>query len=132
MDLKSNLGGGVSIQPGENQSGDGTVNGDWVDCGLLSGPEVFADVALGAITGSPTAVSVVYELQQADDNSGTNAEDCPVKTDVTLDAAKESGIVRAQRSRRWCRVSAAVAFTGGSSPTVDLGGTVRGQLREVG
>lgn len=129
-DLKNNLGGGVSIQPGTNRSGNGTSNGDWVDCGELSGPQVFADCALGAITGSPTAISVVFELQQADDDSGTNAEDCPVKEDVTLEAAKASGFCRAQRSRRYVRVSATATFTGGSSPTVDLGATVRGQLRQ--
>ena len=88
----------------------------------IQGPVQFL-CALGTASGSPTAQSINFELYEADDNSGTNAQKVSVQTEVTLTANKSVGIGRAQTTKPYVKVivnDSDSGFTGGSSPSQDV------------
>lgn len=127
IDPKTSLGGGVSIEPGTNSDG-AITNGDWVDCGDLSvSPKVSALCTTASATGSPTSYTVDFHIEEADDASGTNAQDCAVKSDGQATGDKQQVWATAQRTKQFCRVVADPTFTGGSSPTIDLGASILAQ-----
>lgn len=130
MDLVNQIASKVSIQPGTNNSGlSSDTNGDWVEARDVVGP-VHASCTLGAITGSPTATSVNFEMEEADDSSGTNSQKVSNQDEVTLTAAKQHGMLRGHATKPFVRVIVQAddsSFTAGSSPAVDLGATVQYQ-----
>jgi hypothetical protein len=120
------LEGGVSISPGTNSDASGDVDGSYVDCTGIQGP-VHAEICCGAATGSPTAFSFNFEIWEADDSSGTNAQVCENQIEVTLTADDTRGVGQAHLTKPFARVrclDADNSFTGGSSPTLDLGANI--------
>lgn len=132
-DIDANCQLATSATPGLNQSGDGSPTVTAIDCQAYdtNDPVVQAIVGIGAVTGSPSAVSVAFKIQESDDGS-TGWTDCTdTKGDVTLDAAGEVGVVQALRSKRYVRVLPTAAFTGGTSPAADLAGYIVLRKRET-
>ena len=117
----------VSNKPGTALSGTTANNGEWVDCGDGQGP-VHGNFAVGDATGSPTAYTVTCKLQEADDSSGTGAQDIPVQDSaLVLSSNASSGFVRGRRTKRYVRCVMTPAFTGGSSPTAPVASVVSTQ-----
>jgi len=132
-DLRNNLGGGVSIQPGTNYPDSADVDGDWIDCLDFEGP-IHAECAVASATGSPTAFSINFDLDEADDSSGTGAQKIATQTEVTLTADKTRGIAQGIRTKRYVRVSidsTDSSFTAGTSPAIDTSANVIGQKKIV-
>lgn len=131
FDLVNNLGGGVSIEPGTNFDDSADIEGDWVDCQELEGPvQALCDVA--SATGSPTSFSVNFELWEADDSSGTNAQKVATQQEVTLTADKTFGFLHGLTTKPFCQARVVIAdssFTGGTTPAIDLGATVLAQKK---
>lgn len=97
-----------------------TVNGTAVD---RTGYESCVLQGLvGAATGTPTAVSVTFKLQESADGSTGWAD----VTDASVEATAENSAVEADVNLAgalpYVRVVATVAFTGGTSPTIDVAG----------
>jgi hypothetical protein len=123
-DLRTNLSIKHSIEPGFNQSGDGTKNGDAVDCqGISNDSVVQAAVLNGAATGSPTSYSIDWKIQESDDGS-TGWTDCVQMRETQVTADETPQLLQARRSKRYVRVVAVVAFVNGSTPTIDIGAAV--------
>ena len=105
----------------------GTINGASIDrvAHGLAGSAVIHQVT-GAETGTPTTVSVQTNVQHAPDNStwtnyippgaSTVAETAAV-TAINTDASVAVDLSAAQR---YVRVQTVVAFTGGTSPTIEV------------
>jgi hypothetical protein len=120
-------GGTPGIAP-QSQSGAGTINGTGVD--RLQAAGSFSSCAIagltGAVSGSPTAQSATFKLQDSADNS-TFADYVPpglsAAPTLVLSAANAAGQVGIDLSgaRQYVRVVCTVAFTGGSSPTLLVG-----------
>ena len=118
---------GSFIKPVEGilpQATDGAadVNGAAYDrLGFNSG--VIA-ASVGASTGAPTAVSVVFKLQESDDGSTgwTDVADAS----VTIDAENTIGDVNLKLAgtKQYVRVVATAALTGGTSPTLQIGASL--------
>lgn len=128
-DLRNNLLQGVSIAPGSSYSSGSDVNGDWVDASGIQGPVQFL-CSTGTVSGSPSAQSINFELYEADDNSGTNAQKVSNQTEVTLTADKSVGIGRGQTTKPYVRVvvkNADSSFTGGTSPSQDVAAFILAQ-----
>jgi hypothetical protein len=121
----ANLTGGVSLVP-QSVSGSSAVNGAWVDLGGAQGQPIYADLATGAISGSPTATALAWKLQEADTSAGAGAADITGATS-TLSTASSAAVVQGKRSKRYVRVVVTPAFTAGTSPAVLASATVRGQ-----
>jgi len=122
-DFRTNVAIKHSIEPGFNQSGDGTKNGDTVDCqGTSNDSVVQAAVSNGAATGSPSSYTLDWKIQESDDDSTWS--DCVQNRATQVTADESPQLIQARRSARYVRVVATVAFTGGTSPTLDLGGQI--------
>lgn len=134
-DLRSNLAGGVSLKPGGGPfQAAGNLDGAYVDCNKLAGP-VQAVCLTGDSTGGPTAMSVNFEIWEADDTAGTGAQKCPGQTEATLTGSNAIDVARALRTKRYCRVrviNADSSFTGGSSPKVPVAAAIVGTRQTVG
>lgn len=134
FDLKTNTGGGVSIVPGAVYTPTTDVTGGYVDCTMLEGP-IQADCAVGAATGSPTAISVEFHLEEADDAAGTNNQEVASQTVAVLVAASTNAILTAQTTKPFVRVvldDSGSSLTGGSSPTIPCGVSVIAQKKYPG
>lgn len=126
-DPATHLGGGVSNLPGTALSGTTANNGAWVDLATCHGP-CYGEFLTGTATGSPTSFTVTCKLQQADDSSGTNAEDMPIQSsNLVLSASGANGFVRGTRSRRFVRGVMTPAFVSGTSPTAPVASTVHAE-----
>lgn len=81
-------------------------------------------LALGAISGSPTATSVTIKVQHGDASDGSDMVDVPttayIDSTPTLTTANTNGNFDIDLAglKRYIRVVATVAFTGGTSPAV--------------
>jgi hypothetical protein len=140
-DLKNALVHDVSIAPGTQQAGDGTKNGLWVDMGDSIGP-VHGIFAVGN-SDEYSTFSVTVHLEEADDDSGTGAQDIDgtsVKTSTLASASatdneNQSVVVSANnRSKRYVRAVAVVDGTevsSGASAIVELSAVVAGMKREI-
>lgn len=120
------LGGGVSIAPGANSDLATDVDGGWVSAGDTVGP-VQAICAAGAVTGTPDSFTVTFELWEADDSSGTNAQIVADQRKPTLTAINTYGVLHGQTSKPYVKVKIEAddsSLTGGTSPTLDVGATV--------
>jgi len=114
----------TSIFPAATQAA-GTVNGSSIDRQLHQLPlSCLLHLVLGAVTGAPSATSVVATLQHAPDNATWTAflYDGTHTAQVTGSAATTdyNYAVDLALAYRYLRVSAVVSFTGGSSPSVYL------------
>lgn len=124
QDLKNPFLKGVSISPQESAAA--TVSGDWVDVSDVIGP-VAADYVTGSASGSPTGQSHVVKIREADDDSGTNAQDISGAT-ATVDADGTVTTIQAKnRSKPFVQLQAVITFTGGSTPKNVVSGVVYGQ-----
>lgn len=147
-DLQNALVHGVSIAPGTQQAGDGTKNGSWVDMGESLGP-VHGLVAIGN-TDEYSVFDVSVKLQEADDSSGTNAQDIngtgsdPVGPGVetntiasasATDNENTSVVVTAHnRSKRYVRAVVTINGTelsSGSSAITEISAIVAGFKAKV-
>lgn len=92
----------------------GTTDGAAIDGSGFRSAELF--VHTGAVSGSPTAVSVQVKLQESDDASTWS--DIAGAT-ATLSGANQSGSVAVHSiTKRYLRAVRTVSFTGGTSPAV--------------
>jgi hypothetical protein len=79
----------------------------------------------GAVTGAPTAISVVSTVQDSADNTnwanylfdGVNAATTPAVTAISADGNYSVDLTLA---RRFLRISTVVGFTGGTTPTIGV------------
>jgi hypothetical protein len=123
-----NIGGMVSticsIFPAAASAG--TVNGVSIDRSLHGLPmSATMHTAVGAQTGSPSAMSVVPTLQHSPDGStwsaylpdNVNAAAAPA---LTAAASENEIAINLSAAQRYIRVQAVVGFTGGSSPSAQL------------
>jgi hypothetical protein len=125
IDPATNLGGGNSLKPSTSLSGTTAATGTYVDMRDCHGP-CYGEFAVGSPTGTPDSFAVTCKLKQADASDGTGAEDMPIQSAaLVLDAAGEAGYVRGHRSKRYVAAVATPAFTGGTSPTVNVSANVR-------
>ena len=125
-DMANNVFNAVSLAAAASVAA--TLNGAAVDCTDVDGP-IHAIIHTGASANTPTTVSVVSKLQESDDGSN-NWTDCPSLSSVAaLAAVNSSQIIRAQRTKKYCRTQSALTFTGGSSPTLVVGTSIMGQKR---
>lgn len=125
FDPKTHMLAGVSNKPGTSLSGTTANNGEWVDLGLASvGAKVSASCLCGAVTGSPTSFTATFKIQEADSSGGAGAQDCEVKTDLVLSTSSTQGFATALRTKRYCRVVATPAFSGGAGPTLPVASNV--------
>lgn len=82
--------------------------------------EVTLTGKVGAASGSPSAQSVIYKVQDSADGS-TDWQDVANGTAAALTADGDEVVLRvpsAYNLRRYLRLAAVVSFTGGSSPAI--------------
>lgn len=101
-----------------------TVNGTGVDRLAYGSATLFA--AVGAASGSPSAQSVTYKLQDSADDS-TYAD---ISTETSALAAMTADNATGQLDidltglRQYVRVVATVSLTGGTSPAIPIAATL--------
>ena len=127
-DLTNNMQNSVSI--GGSDESAGTVNGASVDTADIEGP-VQALVNVGEVSGSPSATSVTFSIQESDDGT-TFTDVATTNTTSEITAADTSAVIQAHHDKRYVRVKAVVAFTAGSSPSAIITGNVVGAKRAPG
>lgn len=79
---------------------------------------------VGAASGSPSAQSVIFKVQDSADGS-TDWTDVADGTAAALTADADTVVLRvpsAYNLRRYVRLVAVVSFTGGSSPAIEVAG----------
>ena len=107
----------------------GTVNGTVIERrNFLS---AVANVAIGAVTGSPTATSITYTVQHGTMADGSDMADFDGRGEsvitssaITAANANTSVDIDLEGAHRYIRLVIAVAFTGGTSPAAQLSGSV--------
>jgi len=118
--------GSQIVAPGgvipQNQSGDGTINGaTGIDrTGFHSAKLV---LFVGAVTGTPTSFTVDCNLQESSDDGSADAYADIANSGVTQVTAASTIVeqdIDLADVEKWIRPSIDVAFTGGTSPTVDV------------
>lgn len=138
FDPKSHLGGGVSISPGTEVGHEDEVEGGWIDLGDYSvSPVVSALCQTSAFadeSGDPESYGITFRIQQADTAGGDGDEDCPIQSNFVATGSPapdtQMGWATARRSKRYCRVVAVGAFTGGEGPSLLVGATILAQKYE--
>lgn len=105
----------------------GTVNGAVIDRDGFR--DAVVHLGVGAASGAPTATKVTLKIQHGDAADGSDAVDAVIANVTTV-----SGEVGANGEtylnldllgfKRYIRPVAVVAFTGGTSPAVDVAATV--------
>ncbi len=104
----------------------GTAQGAAIDRFALNNPlSAVLRLSTGAATGAPSARTVDAKLQHSADGS-TGWADLPgaAAPQVTADNGATQVAVNLLGARRFLRVERAVAFTGGTSPTVPVAVTL--------
>jgi hypothetical protein len=93
---------------------------DLVDLGQFHSGQALCH--LGAASGSPTAISVVFTLEECDTLGGTYTAVADVDP-VTLDAENAVGVIdfAPNELKEFARVNVATTLTGGSTPTIPAG-----------
>lgn len=100
----------------------GTINGPSFDRQDFDSAVLHGQV--GAATGTPTTQSVIYKLQDSsDDSTFEDFEDGDIDAIEANDTSAELDL-NLSGARRYVRVVAVVAFTGGTSPTVPIASTL--------
>lgn len=109
-----------SLAP-QSMAASATANGSSVDR-LGASSAVLVGLA-GAATGTPTGVSVTYKIQDSADGS-TFADVTSITDDVELTAVSSAVELDVDLTglRRYIRVVATTALTGGTTPTILVAG----------
>lgn len=97
----------------------GTINGAGIDRRGFESCTLFAST--GDIAGSPTATTVDIKLQDSADNSTFADLTGAALTQITAADTLEQKDIDLSGAKRYIRIVRVVAFTGGISPTVDVG-----------
>lgn len=100
------------------QSLGASANGAGVDMGGNSFDSAFALVSVGAITGTPTSVTVKFEESDASD-FGSGVTDMLGGAAVTV-TQNTAHTFQLERRKRYARM--VVTITGGTTPTVIIAG----------
>jgi len=127
-DLRNNARADASIPPDESYSSS-DVNGTWVDMSAISGPVSFC-CQVGSASGSPSAFSINFYLEEADDSSGTNGAVVGTQTEVTITADDGHGIGHAITTKPFVRVvvdDGDSSYTGGTTPAIEVNALVLAQ-----
>ena len=101
-----------------------TTNGTSIDAALLQHKEGMFVAQLGASTGTPTGISVAFQVQDSANNSSwANVTDPGLVENsglLTLTDVNTIGRIafRPKGLRRYRRLTQVNALTGGSSPTI--------------
>lgn len=118
----------TSVLP--QSSAAGTVTGSSIDrqAHSLAGCCVLHQVA-GAVTGAPSAISIITKLQDSADNSSFadyKPDGVNVATNVAITAAstENSLSVDLTLARRYIKAITTVAFTGGTTPAASIAADV--------
>lgn len=128
-DLPNQLGGGVSLRPGTSYAAGADEDGVYVDVQELEGP-IQALCAVGQVSGSPSAQSINFEMDEADDSGGTNSQKVTIQREVTLTADDSFGILHAVTTKPFVRVridDGDSSYTGGTTPSQDVSAVVVAQ-----
>lgn len=113
----------IGINPQDSAAG--TVNGGAID--LLSFEQSDKAVALcqcGAASGTPTTQSVTFKLQHCDTSGGTYVDVTDGGADaMTADNSVDKIPFQPSALKRYVRLVSVVAFTGGTTPAIEVAGT---------
>lgn len=117
--------GAAGVLP--QNSGAATVNGSAIDRGDYQSCVVHA--MTGTATGSPSAQSHTFKLQDSPDGSTdwndlTDVHGNVYSTEITADETIADLDVKLGGAKKYIRVVATVAFTDGSSPANDIAAVV--------
>lgn len=120
------LGDKISVVQGiipQNQSGDGAVSSAAAITRDKNYEEGEVLCQLGAVTGTPTSFTVTYKLQHKELAGDAWVDEGQTKI---LSAANAIGKldIDMKALKSLIQVVATVAFTGGTTPTVDLGSSI--------
>lgn len=123
---RNNIGAYIAAQGNikpQSLSGATPAEGDALDRQNFGSCVLLAQV--GDATGSPTSYAVTVKLQESDTTTGGDFTDVAGKSFV-LDADGESADldVDLRTLKRYIRLVATPAFTGGTSPTVSVQGSI--------
>lgn len=107
----------------QSNSGGSAVNGVVID--RMGFDSLVATVITGAISGSPTAISMAIKVQHGGASDGSDAADVTGATGTitTADSVKEIN-VNCEALKRYVRVTQTTTFTGGTTPAVLVGATI--------
>jgi len=114
----------VKLQPAirPQAAAAGTVNGLSID--RLGFEDAVLLVSAGAVAGAPTAQTVDVKIQDsADGTTWVDVAGLAVEQITAGDTSKELGI-NLSPLRRYIRAVATVAFTGGTTPNIQLAVTI--------
>lgn len=104
----------VSMLTNDAHSGD--QNGDTIDMQQAAGYETaLALASVGAITGSPTAVEISFEEDDASNFASATAVEGGEATEVAADTQYSFQLKRTKRYMR-----AVLTFTDGTTPTAEV------------
>lgn len=132
FDLLNNILSGNSIAPGTSYSNPAAdTDGSYVDCQTTNGP-IHALCGVGAVSGSPTAMAINFELYEADATDGTGLQKIATQTEVTITntSGNVSAYAQGIRTKRYVRVKIEAddsSYTDGSSPAAEVYAIVQGQ-----
>ena len=132
-DLPNQLTGGNSLTPGTAYVAGSDENGTYVNARAIEGP-VQALCCVGAVSGSPSAQSINFEMDEADDSSGTNVQKVAVQREVTLTADNTFAILHAITTKPFVRVvvdDTDSSYTDGTTPSQEVVAIVIGQNDRV-
>lgn len=116
----------------------GTVNGASIDR-LAAGSDCQSAIIvgqIGAISGAPDATSVGFKIQHSDDNStfvDYNPDDVDIVATVTAANTLAQASVDLMAAKRYIRLAAVSAYTGGTTPSAIISGElILGGARRLG
>ncbi|MDE1914737.1 MAG: hypothetical protein KGJ57_17440 [Sphingomonadales bacterium] len=126
--LQHNIGAFIALASSVlPQAASASVNGSGLDRAAHNGAlSCVLHAATGAITGSPTTTSVTTKLQHSADNStwadyvAPGAAAVAATSAITAASTDASVAIDLSSANRYIRAVSTIAFTGGSSPTVQV------------
>ncbi|MBN1253986.1 MAG: hypothetical protein JXA50_01765 [Deltaproteobacteria bacterium] len=119
----------MAVKP-QNQSGDGAVTGEEVD--RLGFENCVIGFNAGAATGTPSAVAIACKLQECATSGGSFTDISGATVTIDAESQHKQLNVKLAGVKRYIKAVMTVAFTGGSSPTIDVGASiVLGNAKEV-
>ena len=101
-----------------------TINGPWIDRKACE--SLLLKGYTGVATGSPTAQTTDFKLQDADDIAGGGSADVTggALTQITADDGEETLDLDARGIKQFIRMVCTTVLTAGSSPRLPLMGTI--------
>lgn len=122
MNIYDNVAVGLSLEP-QAISGSSAVNGSGVD--TKNYRDAMAVIRTGATAGTPVSFTVDGKVQDSADNS--SFADVSGLTFAQITAANTTKLLRINLmgdQRRYLRIVVTPAFTGGTSPSVQMFGVI--------